>query len=117
LNCLELFSLTRTRPPFEGSASKCFDFLLHFFKSLSCLLWSIILVGPDAAMFLVHNTGLTALRVPKSSPQMKQKPWFERFTGLGQNKNVPLGQNLEAKNHYEDTEGDLEAVHFRGKHP
>jgi hypothetical protein len=27
-----------------------------------------------------------------------------------------MGQNLEGKDHYEDAEGDLEAVHFRGKY-
>jgi hypothetical protein len=68
-------------------------------------------------VFLVHGTGFIALRAPKSSPQMKQNPWFERFKVLGQNTNVPLGQNLEGKDHYEDTEGDLEAVHLRGKCP
>jgi hypothetical protein len=46
-------------------------------------------------VFLVHGTGFIAMRAPKSSPQMKQKLWFERFTELGQNKNVPMGQNLE----------------------
>ena len=74
-------------------------------------------MAPNAAMFLLHSTGFIRTCAAKSSPQMKQKPWFERFTGLGQNKNVPLGQNLEGKDHYEDTEGDLEAVHFGGKHP
>ena len=68
-------------------------------------------------MFLVHSTGFIGIRAVKSSRQMKQKPWFERFTELGQNKNVPMGQNLEGKDHYEDAEGDLEAVHFRGKYP
>jgi hypothetical protein len=48
---------------------------------------------------------------------MKQNPWFERFTELDQNKNVPLGQNLEGKDHYDDAEGDLEVVHFRGENP
>jgi hypothetical protein len=56
---------------------------------------SIILVAPDAAMFLVHSTGFICPRAAKSSPQMKQNPWFERFKELGQTKNVPLGQNLE----------------------
>jgi hypothetical protein len=78
---------------------------------------SIILVIPYAAAFLVHGTGFIAPRASKSSPQMKQNPWFERFKELGQNTNVPLGQNLEGKDHYEDTEGDLEAVHHRGSHP
>jgi hypothetical protein len=68
-------------------------------------------------VFLVHSTGFIRARATKSSPQMKQNSWFERFTELGQNKNVPLGQNLEGKDHYEDTEGDLEAVHFRGTPP
>ncbi len=36
---------------------------------------------------------------------------------LGQNTNVPQGQNLEGKDQYEDTEGDLEAVHLGGSHP
>jgi len=49
----------------------------------------------NAVVFLVHGTGFIARRAPKSSPQMKQNPWFERFTELGQNKNVPMGQNLE----------------------
>jgi hypothetical protein len=74
-------------------------------------------MAPSAAVFLVHSTGFSRTRATKSSPQMKQNPWFERFTELGQNQNVPLGQNLEGKDHYEDTEGDLEAVHFRGTHP
>ena len=78
---------------------------------------SIILVVPYAAAFLVHGTGFIAPRASKSSPQMKQNPWFERFKELGQNTNVPLGQNLEGKDHYDDTEGDLEAVHLRGSHP
>jgi hypothetical protein len=77
---------------------------------------SIILVAPNAAVFLVHGTGFITPRAPKSSPQLKQNPWFERFTELGQIKNVPMGQNLEGKDHYEDAEGDLEAVHFRGKY-
>jgi hypothetical protein len=46
-------------------------------------------------VFLVHGTGFIAMGACKSSPQMKQKLWFERFTELGQNKNVPMGQNLE----------------------
>jgi hypothetical protein len=48
-------------------------------------------------VFLAQGTGFIALRAPKSSPQMKQNPWFERFKELGQNTNVPLGQNLEGK--------------------
>ena len=64
-------------------------------KSLSCLPVSIILVTPNAAVFLVHGTGFITPRAPKSGPQLKQNPWFERFTELGQIKNVPLGQNLE----------------------
>jgi len=48
-----------------------------------------------AVVFLVHGTGFIGSRAPKSSPQMKQNPWFERFTELGQTKNVPMGQNLE----------------------
>jgi hypothetical protein len=62
---------------------------------LSCLSWSIILKAPNALVFLVQGTGFIALCAPKSSPQMKQNPWFERFKVLGQNTNVPLGQNLE----------------------
>jgi hypothetical protein len=46
-------------------------------------------------VFLVHGTGFIATCASKSSQQMKQNPWFERFTELGQNKNVPMGQNLE----------------------
>jgi len=56
---------------------------------------SSILVTPNAVVFLVHGTGFIAMGACKSSPQMKQKLWFERFTELGQNKNVPMGQNLE----------------------
>ena len=78
---------------------------------------SIILVARNAAVFLVHGTGFITPRASKSSPQLKQNPWFERFTELGQIQNVPQGQNLEGKYHYEDTEGDLEAVHLRGKCP
>jgi uncharacterized protein YhhL (DUF1145 family) len=62
---------------------------------LSCLSRSIILNVPNALVLLVHGTGFIALRGTKSSPQMKQNPWFERFKVLGQNTNVPLGQNLE----------------------
>jgi hypothetical protein len=70
---------------------------LNFAKSLSCLHCSFILDVPNAVAFLVQGTGFIASRAPKSSPQMKQNPWFERFTELGQNTNVPLGQNLEGK--------------------
>jgi hypothetical protein len=56
---------------------------------------SSILDTPNAVVFLVHGTGFIAMGACKSSPQMKQKLWFERFTELGQNKNVPMGQNLE----------------------
>jgi hypothetical protein len=64
-------------------------------KSLFCLSVSIILLTPNAVVFLVHGTGFIATCASKSSQQMKQNPWFERFTELGQNKNVPMGQNLE----------------------
>jgi hypothetical protein len=84
---------------------------------LSCLRCSIILIASFAAVFLVQSTGFISPRATNSTPQLKQNPWFERFTELGQIQNVPLGQNLEGKHHYEDAEGDLEAVHFRGKHP
>ncbi len=39
-----------------------------FTKSLSCLLASIILVAPNATVFLVHGTGFITSRAPKSSP-------------------------------------------------
>jgi hypothetical protein len=64
-------------------------------KSLFCLSVSIILLTPNEVVFLVHGTGFIATCASKSSHQMKQNPWFERFTELGQNKNVPMGQNLE----------------------
>ena len=75
--------------------AKTIDVSLNLVNSLSCFPCSIILIVPNAAAFLVHGTGFIALRAPKSSPQMKQNPGFERFTLLGQNTNVPLGQNLE----------------------
>ena len=55
------------------------DFSLDRAKSLSCLPTSIILNVPIAAAFLAQGTGFIASRAPKSSPQMKQNPWFERF--------------------------------------
>jgi hypothetical protein len=77
------------------SSSQALDLFYNRSKSLSCLPVSIILVAPNAAMFLVQGTGFIAPRAPKSNPQMKQNPWFERFKVLGQITNVPLGQNLE----------------------
>lgn len=91
--------------------------LSNLVKSLSCLCCSIILVASNAAVFLVQSTGFISPRATNSAPLLKQNPWFERFTELGQIQNVPLGQNLEGIHHYEDAEGDLEAVHFRGKCP
>jgi hypothetical protein len=101
----------------RGKFCRTPQFIFELRQSLSWLARSIILVAPNAAVFLVHGTGFITPRAPKSSPQLKQNPWFERFTELGQIKNVPMGQNLEGKDHYEDAEGDLEAVHFRGKNP
>jgi hypothetical protein len=101
----------------RGKFRRTPQFIFELRQSLSWLARSIILVAPNAAVFLVHGTGFITPRAPKSSPQLKQNPWFERFTELGQIKNVPMGQNLEGKDHYEDAEGDLEAVHFRGKNP
>ena len=48
---------------------------------------------------------------------MKQNPWFERFKELGQNTTSRWDRISRGKDHYEDTEGDLEAAHLRGKCP
>jgi hypothetical protein len=87
--------LAQAPPTKQYTPARLVDLFLSCPKSLSCPVCSIILKVPNAVVFLVHGTGFIALRAPKSSPQMKQNPWFERFKVLGQNTNVPLGQNLE----------------------
>jgi hypothetical protein len=87
--------LAQAPPTKRDTPARLVDLPLSSPKSLSCLACSIILNAVNAVAFLVHGTGFIALRAPKSSPQMKQNPWFERFKVLGQNTNVPLGQNLE----------------------
>jgi hypothetical protein len=103
-----VFAIAASLPDPLGSLS-------NLVKSLSCLCCSIILIASNAVVFLVHSTGFISPRDTNSTPQLKQNPWFERFKELGQIQNVPLGQNLEGIHHYEDAEGDLAAVHFRGK--
>jgi hypothetical protein len=94
---LFVFFSSPLQPAFaiDGIPSRPLDSFLNFAKSLSCLAPSIILVAPKRGRVSVRSTGFICLRATKSSPQMKQNPWFERFTELDQNKNVPLGQNLE----------------------